>query len=132
MSHNNYLFKILQNGEKMKKTSLKILIAMLIVIGTNSFAKDCTIMTSPINLSKMTFAGSSYYLQTIAIVTGRTLKYTSFFDAYQEFENNTRNWFKDTICKEKGLDGVANYKIQWQQTDKAYNFTATFDAYENK
>jgi len=116
----------------MKKTSLKILIAILIVTGTNSFAKDCKIMTSPINLSKMTFAGSSYYLQTTPIVAGKTFKYTSFFDAYQEFENNTRKWFKDTICKEKGLDGVANYKIQWQQTDKAYNFTATFDAYENK
>ncbi|QOP45660.1 hypothetical protein [Sulfurimonas paralvinellae] len=117
----------------MKKISLKLLIAIFIAsAGTNSFAKDCNIMTSPIDLSRMTFAGSSYYLQTIPIVAGKTFKYTSFFDAYQEFEKNTRKWFKDTICKEKGLDGVANYKIQWQQTDKMYYFTATFDAYENK
>jgi hypothetical protein len=117
----------------MRKTTLKMLAALLLIAATtNSFAKECNIMTSPIDLSTMKFAGSSYYLQTVPIVTAKTFKYTSFFDAYQEFEKNARQWFKDVVCKEKGLDGVANYKIQWQQTDKMYNFTATFDAYENK
>lgn len=116
----------------MKKLSLKILIALSIIFGVNSFAKECTIMTSPIDLSKMDFGYSSYYIQTVPIVTSKTFKYTSFFDAYQDFDKNAKKAIRESACKKNKWDGVSNYKIIWQQTDKMYNFTATFDAYSNQ
>ena len=93
---------------------------------------ECKIMTSPIDLSKMTFGDSSYYLSIVPIVAGKTYKYTSFFDAYQEFDASARKYIKKNVCTKNKWDGVVNYKIQWQQTDKMYNFTATYDAFGNK
>ncbi len=116
----------------MKHISLKLLLTLSIILGTNSFAKDCKIMTSPIDLSNMNFGYSSYYISTVPIVTGKTYKYTSFFDAYQDFDKTTKKWIKDNACTKNKWDGVANYKIQWQQTDKMYNFTATYDTFGNK
>ncbi len=116
----------------MRKISLKLLLVSFVIFGENSFAQECKIMTSLIDLSKMTFGYSSYYIQTVPIVTGKTYKYTSFFDAYQDFDTSAKQSIRDSACKKNKWDGVVNYNIQWQQTDKMYNFTATFDAYSNK
>jgi len=116
----------------MKKMGLKALLIILTMYGTNTLAKECTIMTSPIDLTKMNFGYASYYISTVPIVTSETFKYTSFFDAYQDFESLAKNWIKDNACEKNKWDGVTNYKIQWQQTDKQYNFTASFDAFSYK
>lgn len=116
----------------MKKISLKLLMLALIMHSSSVFAQDCKIMTSPIDLSKMDFGYSNYYLSIVPIVESKTFTYKSFFDAYQEFDASAKKWIRDNVCTKNKWDGVTNYKIQWQQTDKMYNFTATYDAFANK
>ena len=110
----------------------KIVLRLWLLLITNSLLADCKIMTSPINLSKMTFVDSGYYLAVVPIVSSKTYKYTSFFNAYQDFDMSVRKYINQTICIKNKYNGVVNYKIQWQQTDKTYNFTATFDLFVNK
>lgn len=117
----------------MKKTALKIIIGMVIMsFTTQSMAAECKIITSPLDMATMSFGYSNWNARTTPIVTSSDFKYTSFVDAYQEFDDSIRHYLRDTVCKKNKWDGVANYKIQWQQTDKAYNFTATYDTFSNK
>lgn len=116
----------------MKKRLLSAVSLAVITLATQSAASECKIITSPIDLDTMTFGYSNWNAQTTPIVTTTDFKYTSFVDAYKEFDDSLRAYIRETVCTKNKWDGVANYKIQWQQTDKTYNFTATYDAFSNK
>jgi hypothetical protein len=116
----------------MKKKSINLLGLVLLTMGTQSVATECKIITSPFDSSTMTFGYSNWNAQTIPIITSSDFKYTSFVDAYKEFDSSLRSYLKETVCKKNKWDGVANYKIQWQQTEKTYNFTASYDTFSNK
>lgn len=111
---------------------MKKIILGLICLVSFSFAEKCEIMTSPIDLNKMRVGFSTWQGQTIPIVDGKTFKYTDFLDAYSEFYNNMEKKANETICKKNGWDGIANFKIEWQQTDKIYNFILTGDVFTYK
>jgi len=110
---------------------LKKILMLSLIVGM-SYASECQIMTSPINLNKMVFGDSSWYAVTIPIVEPKTYKYTSFVDAYDRFDRKARNVIKEVICKKNKWDGVVNYKVKWQQTKNTYIFVATFDAFAKK
>jgi len=116
----------------MKNITKKIGALLCIVGGLNLYAGDCQIITSPLDVKEMRFGYSNWNAMTIPIVTTKDFKYTSFVDAYSEFDTSTRKYIKETVCKKQKWDGVTNYKIEWQETDKKYNFIATFDTFANK
>jgi len=99
---------------------------------TQSMAKECQIRTSPLDSKTMTFAYSNWNARTIPIITTTDFEYTSFVNAYKEFDESLRRYLRETVCKKNKHSGVANYKVEWQQTDKAYNFTASFDVFSQK
>jgi len=103
-----------------------------LLLSTSIHAQECTIMTSPIDLSKMRFGYSSWYVQTAPIVSGKDFKFTSFVDAYSDFDKKFTQYIQETVCEKGKWDGVANYKITWQQTKNSYNFVGTYDAYSNQ
>lgn len=115
----------------MKKRLIKCLLPIM-VINSVSFASDCKIMTSPIDLSTMRLGYTNWYAQTRPIVEGKTFKYVGFTDAYSEFDEKFTKIIKEKVCKENKWAGVANYKIEWQQTKDAYNFVGTYDTFGNK
>lgn len=116
----------------MKIKAFIIISLAIMSFTTQSVATECKIITSPLDMTTMNFGYSTWNAQTTPIVTSSTYKYTSFVDAYKEFDNSLRAYLKETVCEKNKWDGVANYKIQWQQTDKSYNFTATYDTFSNK
>jgi|GEM_PF-1873678 len=116
----------------MKRTVLKIMSLVAFTLGTQSVASECKIITSPLDMPTMTFVYSNWYAQSTPTITASDYQYTSFVDAYKEFDEKLRNHIKETVCKKNHFDGVANYKIQWQQTEKVYDFTATYDVFSDK
>ena len=115
----------------MKKT-LKIGVILLLIYGVNTFANDCKIMTSPIDLTKMRLGYTNWRARTLPIVSTKDYKYTSFIDAYSDFDESTVKYIKEIVCKKNKWDGVENYQIEWQQTKDTYNFVATYDVFANK
>lgn len=109
----------------------KILLTLCFLVSF-SFASDCQIITSPLDTKSMTFGYSNWQGLIVPIVDGETFKYTDFLTAYERFDNSVRQNIKEAVCKKSGWDGVVNYKIQWQQTDKKYNMIATYDAFAYK
>ena len=111
---------------------MKKYMLLLASIITLSFTKDCHIMNSPIDLNKMNFGYQNWHSRVVPIVGGKDFKYTSFSDAYKEYEKSVYDSIKESVCKNNGWDGVVSYKIDWQQTDKTYNFIATYDTFQYK
>lgn len=116
----------------MRNKAFEIASVMLLTLTTQSIASECKIMTSQLDHAKMNFEYSNWYARSIDIINATNFKLVSFSNAYQMFDASLRSYVKESICTNERVDGVANYKIQWQQTDKAYNFTATYDVFSNK
>jgi len=110
---------------------MKLIIGLLLTINF-LFAAECKLMTSQLNLNNMELGYSSWYGRTIPIVTSETYKYTDFLTAYSEFDVYVRDKIREDVCKKNGWNGVANFKITWQQTKDTYNLIATFDAFAYK
>ena len=110
--------------------------SMLVLLGVGSlFGADvtCKMMTSPLDVKTMRLGYTNWQTQVIPIVDiNDNFKYKSFVDAYSEFDTSVTKSIKETVCKKNGWNGVANYKIEWQQTEKTYVFVATYDAYADK
>ena len=108
---------------------------ILFIIGLLSsvvFAKDCLIVTSSKINKQVNLGGSSWNVRTTAIVSGKDYKYTSFADAYSDADKEIKAYIKENICKKNGWNGVLNYELKWQVTEKTYNFVATYDYFEYK
>lgn len=111
---------------------MKKVLMILFFMVSFGFSNECKIITSPLDLNNMSFGYSSWQGQTQPIVNGETFKYTGFLTAYQDFDKYVNKQIQDIVCKKNGWNGVVNYKIQWQQTDKMYNFIATYDTFSYK
>ena len=110
---------------------MKIKIFMLFTAGSFAVAGECAIFTSPIDFSVMRGGYSTWYTDTELIVDLKKKKnsYKSFGQAYKEFDEHVRKEIKEIICEKQKWSGAANYKIAWQQTERTYQFTATFDTF---
>jgi len=106
--------------------------SVILVLSQNMFANNCKIMTSPLDLSQMNFGYTNWYSSTVPIVATKTFKYTSFIDAYNNFDKDFTELIKKDVCKKNKWAGVANYKIQWQQTKNTYIFVGTYDVFDDK
>ena len=117
----------------MRNLVIKSSIVLLLGVGSLFGADaECKIMTSPLDMKTMRLGYTNWQTQVTPIVNTTTFKYKSFVDAYSEFDASVSKSIKKTVCKKNGWSGVANYKIEWQQTDKTYIFVATYDAYADK
>ena len=112
----------------MKKT-----VFVLLAASSFTMAGECAIFTSPVDFSVMRGGYSTWYTSTQPIVNiKKNYKFTSFGDAYKEFDEHVRKEIKEIICEKQKWSGAANYKIVWQQTERSYQFTATFDTFAYK
>ena len=115
--------------------SLVMRSSIIVLLGFGSLfgaEVECKIMTSPLDTKTMRLGYTNWQTQVTPIVNTKDFKYKSFVDAYSEFDASVSKSVKETVCKKNGWTGVANYKIEWQQTDKTYIFVATYDAYADK
>lgn len=90
---------------------------------------SCDIMTSEIEPSSMQFIKSNWHSKTVFVIDIHSNRQRSFTDAYNAFENETRNNILNIVCTKDKRSGVANYLVTWQAREKAYYFTATFDEF---
>ena len=110
----------------------KIVLVSLMLWSTILLGKDCEIISSQLEANKIHVGGTTWRGQTMPIVNSTDYKYTPFLDAYSGFDSEVRKNIQESTCKKNGWNGVQNYKITWQITDKIYNFIATYDYFEYK
>lgn len=92
-------------------------------------SKQCNMFTSQPDYKTMTLMVGDGVWQNIAIVDGKTFKYTSFADAYEEFYSNVQKSIQKN-CDRYDTKGVVNLKINFATTDKQYLFSAQYDYYK--
>ncbi len=111
---------------------MKNIMAAMLLGGAVLSGAECSIMTSPLDPASMRLGYAGWNARTVPIVNTKTFEYTALIDAYKEFDQSIIAHIKESICKKNKWNGVANYKITWQETDKLYHFIATYDAYAVK
>jgi len=112
--------------------SIKNTLLLLVATSTFSYADECKIMTSPLDIPTMRLGYTNWHSQTVPLYVLKTDKYTTFGEAYQDFDESITEQIKTTVCTKQKWDGVANYKIEWQTTKDSHFFIATYDVYANK
>ena len=111
---------------------MKKFLILLSLLSVSILAKDCLIVTSPVDFTAMQASSTASKVAEIASQDLKTFKYKSFTDAYNEFNKETKAYITKEVCEKNNWDGAANYTITWQQTKDLYFFVATFDPFAFK
>ncbi|XOB63892.1 hypothetical protein ACMC5R_07275 [Deferribacteres bacterium DY0037] len=110
-----------------------VLISLFFSLSLVCFAaeKKAVIITSQPNYSKMKLLTYSIKYSQVPIVDPKTFKYISFVEAYNDFFMDIKNEL-DRESNQYEMDGVCNFEIKFDVTDKTYFFSASYDYFKYK
>jgi len=110
-----------------------VLIAVCFSLSLVCFAaeKKAVIITSQPDYSKMQLLAFGFQYGHTQIVNPKTFEYVGFVKAYDDFLESIRKKL-DAESNQYEMDGVCNFDVKFNVTDKTYYFSASYDYFKYK